>query len=212
MLIKQVPHFYQENDTMIAIFAAQEKMLGRVRLFAENAFKNKFVDTADENGIAFFERRYSIYPNETQTLDERRNVVLSKMAFNPPFSERAIRRWLDTLVDGYSLSIDRDKSILLLQLPDTISLDVYKEIKRELMQIIPASMDIHVAADVPFTWSYLLKNEFIWGNNSLTVGELDRFTVEQLSPYTANAITDIPYDEEKVMSNYTWEQLKRGYR
>lgn len=71
---------------------------------------NIAVCTSEESGIARREKILGIQPLDTATLEERRLEVLLKWFSVPPYTERALRRKLDTVLGegNYILTIDLD--------------------------------------------------------------------------------------------------------
>ena len=101
----------------------------------------QFVMTAPLRGIERYEKIYGIVPQDTDTLEERRFAVLSKMNAQMPYTVRSLRRMLAALCreDGYSLEIDHDSYNLLVKMP-VRELQKLQAVRDMLYAVVPANM------------------------------------------------------------------------
>lgn len=91
--------------------------LTRLNAAVDEVLDAQFVSTAGERGIERYEQIFSIVPQDTDTLDERRFRVLAKINAQLPFSISRLRQQLSTLCgeDGYRMEIDGGKYTLTVK-------------------------------------------------------------------------------------------------
>ncbi len=102
----------------------------------EAVLNASFVSLADENGIARYEKIFGVAPQDTDTLDERRFRVLSKINAQLPFSVRRLKQQLATLCG--------ERGYELLLIPEQYTLEVKVELtaKRNLNAVEDLLRDI----------------------------------------------------------------------
>lgn len=137
-----------EEDELTAGYAQKERIL-----------LNQFVLTADESGVQMFEKLYGIVPAGGDTLDFRKERILSRIQLQPPYTERFLRAQLDKLIGAgtYDLIIDYNDYIIYInyQAP---SESIEKEVSIVVSKIKPANM---VYVTEPLLIYGLLENEVI---------------------------------------------------
>ena len=101
----------------------------------------QFVSTAGERGIERYEQIFSIVPQDTDTLDERRFRVLAKINAQLPFSIRRLRQQLATLCgdDGYKLEVNGGVYTLTVKVALTAKRN-QQAVEELLADIVPANM------------------------------------------------------------------------
>ena len=117
-LIDYLPPFVQKFNEMTEIMGTEQKEFELAWNNAEATLDDQFVKTATVNGIKRYEKIFGIVPKATETLDERRFVVLSKMNERPPYTMEALGNVLTSLCgeDGYTLYLNKDKYELTVKL------------------------------------------------------------------------------------------------
>lgn len=100
---------------------------------------NQFLDSADQDGVAVWERELQIYPKDTDTLDTRKARIKAKWNTELPYTMRWLHSWIQSLcgaenpvptVDGYTLRVC---------LPSAVD---YTTALDDLRQRIPANLVI----------------------------------------------------------------------
>ena len=101
----------------------------------------QFVTTAPLRGIERYEKIFGLVAKDTDTLDERRFAILSKMNAQLPYTVRSLRRMLTALCgeDGYSLEIDHGKYNLLVKIP-VWEPQKLQAVRDMLYAVVPANM------------------------------------------------------------------------
>ena len=137
---------------------------------AENTLADQFVMTATINGVERWEKIFDIVPKATDTLDERRFVILSKMNEQPPYTLPLLRSILNTLCGegGYTLYLNADKYLLTIKLALSNEKN-YAAIVDLLDRILPANLAREIS---------MYNTHGILGN--YTHGQLAQFTHDEL--------------------------------
>ena len=119
----------------------EQREFDRLNTAVDEVLNAQFVSTAGERGIERYEQIFSIVPQDTDTLDERRFRVLAKINAQLPFSIRRLRQQLATLCgeDGYKLELDGGRYTLTVKVALTAKRN--QQVVEELLaNIVPANM------------------------------------------------------------------------
>ena len=119
----------------------EQREFDRLNTAVDEVLDAQFVSTAGERGIERYEQIFSIVPQDTDTLDERRFRVLAKINAQLPFSVRRLRQQLATLCgdDGYKLELDGGKYTLTVKVALTAKRN-QQAVEELLADIVPANM------------------------------------------------------------------------
>lgn len=119
----------------------EQREFDRLNTAVDEVLDAQFVSTAGERGIERYEQIFSIVPQDTDTLDERRFRVLAKINAQLPFSIRRLRQQLATLCsdDGYKLELDGDRYTLTVKVALTAKRN-QQAVEELLADIVPANM------------------------------------------------------------------------
>ena len=165
----------------------EEQELKHILEAVDLALSNMFIETADEYGIARFEKMMGIFPEDGATLDTRRFAVQVKWSDSIPYTEETIRNQLSVLCgdDGYALKIDYPKYRLFVKLSLTNE-DNVEVVETFLDRVVPANMVIMVTLF----------------NTHTTLSD---FTYEQLGAYTHKEVREdiLSVKEEGISPAYT---------
>lgn len=107
-LLEYLPSFLREYRELKAVMNAESPELARLYENAERALKNGFIATADEYGIARFEKLLGILPSKSDTLESRRARVLSRWFTELPYTLRAFLTKLYGLSEYGNIEVDVD--------------------------------------------------------------------------------------------------------
>lgn len=119
----------------------EQREFDRLNTAVDEVLDAQFVSTAGERGIKRYEQIFSIVPQDTDTLDERRFRVLAKINAQLPFSIRRLRQQLATLCgeDGYKLELDGGRYTLTVKVALTAKRN-QQAVEELLANIVPANM------------------------------------------------------------------------
>lgn len=119
----------------------EQREFDRLNTAVDEVLDAQFVSTAGERGIERYEQIFSIVPQDTDTLDERRFRVLAKINAQLPFSIRRLRQQLATLCgdDGYKLEVNGGVYTLTVKVALTAKRN-QQAVEELLADIVPANM------------------------------------------------------------------------
>lgn len=119
----------------------EQREFDRLNTAVDEVLDAQFVSTAGERGIERYEQIFSIVPQDTDTLDERRFRVLAKINAQLPFSIRRLRQQLATLCgeNGYRMEIDGSRYTLTVKVALTAKRN-QQAVEELLADIVPANM------------------------------------------------------------------------
>lgn len=109
----------------------------------QNILDDQFILTATKNGIERWEKFLEIRAKASETLDERRIIVLTRINEQRPFTIAVLRDLLDGLcgADAYSLTVYPQNFVLQIRLalPIKLRLDPIREM---LERVVPVNIII----------------------------------------------------------------------
>ena len=170
-LINYLPHFMQVYEELKSIMETEQVEIDRLWLEAENALDDQFILEATENGVKRWESMLGVSPKDTDTLNERKFRILTKLNQELPFTLRKLEQALTNLCGNDMFSIE----VIAAEYRVEIKLGVangnnYQEVVDVLKKMIPANMT---------QWVQIMYN----ANNVLTGfthAEMTAYTHEQL--------------------------------
>lgn len=153
--------------------STEQPEFDRLSMAADEVLSAQFVETAGERGLSRYERIFGITPQDTDTLDERRFRILTKINAQLPFSVRRLRQQLATLCgeDGYRLEVSGAVYTLTVKVALTAKRN-RSAVEDLLADIVPVNMVCTCS---------LLYNQH---------AALERFTHAQLAALTHYAIRE----------------------
>lgn len=119
----------------------EQPEIDRLHDGADAVLDAQFLSTAGEYAISRYEKIFGVVPQDTDTLDERRFKVLTRINTQLPFSVRRLRQQLETLcgADGYKLELDGDRYTLTVKVALTAKRN-QQAVEELLADIVPANM------------------------------------------------------------------------
>lgn len=166
-LVDYLPHFMQVYKEMKSIMDAEQVEIDRLWLEAENSLSDQFILEATENGVKRWEVMIGISPKDTDTLDERKFRILTKLNQELPYTLRKLEQVLTNLCGNnmFSIKVNAEEFHIEIKL-GVANKNNYQEVSDVLKKMIPANM------------TQTVKIMY----NSQTV--LTKFTHAQLAAYT----------------------------
>ena len=125
---------------------------------AGETLKNQFVSTATERGLARYESIFGIAPRDTDTLEDRRFRVLTKVNAQLPYTLRRLRQLLALLCgeDGFAVVCQYDTYTLMVRV-ELFARRKLEEAEALVKRMVPANLALDFslryphAAQVTFT-------------------------------------------------------------
>lgn len=177
-LIEYLPEFLRDIKEYEAILTlAEQPEMVALWEAEENALNDQFIEDATENGVSRWEKILRIVPKSTQSLDERKFSILTRMNEQLPYTMTSLKQRLEALCgkDGYSVELETNKFILKVRIA-LAAKNNYKDVSAMLEQIVPANMIIDMN---------LMYNQHQTISKS-THGQLSAYTHERLRSEVVN--------------------------
>ncbi len=134
-----MPPVLQEVLDFRAINEANEPEISLAWDSLARVMGNQFLDSADQDGVAVWERELQIYPKDTDTLDARKARVKAKWNTELPYTMRWLHGWLQSLCGAENPASTVDGYTLRVSLPSAVD---YTTALDDLRQRIPANLVI----------------------------------------------------------------------
>ena len=119
----------------------EQPEIDRLHDAADAVLDAQFLSTAGEYAIQRYVKIFGVVPQDTDTLDERRFKVLTRINTQLPFSVRRLRQQLATLCgeDGYKLEVGGGVYTLTVKVALTAKRN-QQAVEELLADIVPANM------------------------------------------------------------------------
>lgn len=166
-LIDYLPEVVRDFREFKGITAGQQPEFEQAWDSADSVMNNQFVLTAGNLGLSRWEAILDIVPKATDSLDDRRFRVLSRLNEKLPYTLPQLRNILETLcgAGNYSANIDEGTYILIVKI-GIAAKNNYSDVESLLERVSPQNLIIQLSQ---------LYN---------THEELGRFTHAHLAAYT----------------------------
>lgn len=169
-----LPKVLEGNDTSDSLYTVEQGEIEKLHTEAKRIFDNCFIKTMDMLGIQREEELHEIRPNAYQTLEQRREIVLNKILYRPPFTLKNLHKILDNIwgAGNYIWQFYREDYRLIVDI-DTNDPVIYLQFSKQVRNIIPAN--IYLILSIQYTHLYLGRNYTYERMEELTYGELSRY-------------------------------------
>ena len=146
-----------------AIMYSEQPEMVDLYVEIQTALDNQFIHTATEYGVKRWEKLLNIVPKATSTLDERKFVILLRLAEKLPFTYRVLQQLLNELCgeSGYTMQLNHNIYKLTVIIGLT-SANNFNDVKAMLRRVIPANLTLDLLLDLnkhitlrPFTHQFL---------------------------------------------------------
>lgn len=140
-LLDYLPHFMREYYEMRKIMETEQVEIDQLWLEAENALADQFVLEATEQGVKRWESMLDISPKDTDTLDERKFRILTKLNQELPYTLRKLQMALTNLcgADGFTINLQAAEYHIEVKLA-VGNHSNYSEVVNILKRMIPANL------------------------------------------------------------------------
>ena len=167
LLIDHLPPFMQEYQEIQKVMGAEQPEVDTLWDNCENALDDQFVLSATKNGVSRWEKIMGITPKGTDTLDERKFRILTKMNQELPYTITKLKESLTTLCGEGNFSIDLQAENYHIEVKLALTnKNNYSDVLDLLTKMIPANLT---------QWVQIMYN-----NHSV----IDQFTHTELTSYT----------------------------
>lgn len=142
-LLDYLPTFLREYREFGAIANAEEPELQRFSTMSLKLLKNQFIATADEDGIAEFEKILGILPQSNEPLESRRSRVMSRWFSEIPYTLRTLILKLKALCGEGNFSVEENYDFYEIKIKTELELlGQVDELPRIFESIIPCNMRV----------------------------------------------------------------------
>lgn len=129
-----------------AIMASEQMECEALYRAQQDTLNNLFPQTAGDYGLGRWERMLNITPRGTDTLDDRRFRVLSRLSEQIPYTITALRQQLSMLCgpDGYTAQVDPPACLLTVRVALTAK-KAFADVGALLRRVAPANLVIDLS-------------------------------------------------------------------
>lgn len=140
-LLNYMPDYYNGVYEMEELLKAQGKGLGKFDDDLNRTLFNQFVSKADEKGISVFEDQYGIAPEYGDSLELRRQRVLTRTLTPQPLTIRRLKQIFESLKIPVEVSVDHSRRVLnVVSWTGELTKSQQKLVIFELNTWLPANM------------------------------------------------------------------------
>lgn len=170
-LISYLPHVVRDYPEYQGITGSEQTEFERAWASADDLLNNQFITTAGSVGLSRWEKILGITPKGTDTLEDRRFRVMTRINEETPYTIPKLRNILETICGAGNYSAEVMEGTY--QLVVKIGLEAksnFSDVEALLDRVIPQNMIVNL---------FQLYN---------THAELGRLTHAQLSSYTCHQL------------------------
>lgn len=144
-LINYLPPYMQEYLEIKAIMAAEQPEIDSLWSSVEQTMADQFIMDSTEYGVMRWESMLKISPKATDTLDERKFRILTRLNQELPYTLIRLRETLTTLcgADGFVIELEANKYHITIKL-GVGNHSKYTEVQNLLKQMIPANLTQYI--------------------------------------------------------------------
>ena len=166
-LIDYLPPFVQEHHEIKKMMEVEQPEVDELWGSCANALDDQFVHSATENGVKRWEKIMGITPKDTDTTDERKFRILSKMNQELPYTVAKLKESLTVLCGEGNFSINLQAEDYHIEIKLALAnKNNYSDVVDLLTKMIPANLT---------QWVQIMYN------NQTVIGQ---FTHSELAAYT----------------------------
>lgn len=143
-LVSYLPPFMAEFKEIMATLEAENPEFVLVWEAADRVLQNEFIETSDEYGISRWERILGAFPKTTDTLENRRFHVMSRINETRPFTIPQLKNILQTLCGKNNYSVKVSECTLIIRIGLT-SKNNFNDVEALIEKISPANMVVDLS-------------------------------------------------------------------
>lgn len=145
-LINYLPPYMQEYLEIKTIMEAEQPEIDSLWSAVETAFADQYILDATEYGVSRWEGMLKISPKATETLDERKFRILTRLNQELPYTLTRLKEMLTALcgADGFSIDLQANQYHIIIKLAIGHH-NNYQEVQKLLNKMIPANMTQYIS-------------------------------------------------------------------
>ena len=161
------PPLYDGVSETDQIVTTEDTLFSQILIDINKYGNNRFIMTADSDGLTYYERLLGIYASPSDTLTYRRQRVLSRVSTMPPFTFNFMVTHLTNIIGEGNFTVSVDPSIYTLTVRIKIpAREFFSEAEIFVNQIAPANLVLDIS---------LIYNTYV-DLSVLTYGEMASYT------------------------------------
>lgn len=170
------PDVMSNNDDMKSLYQAQSDEIENLNSSIKTEINNNFISSSNSDGVTRWEKIYNLRNNSDYTLEERKELLMNKIYFKPPFTRQRFMQILENVWgDGnYTFVLYPDIYELIIDIYTSNPL-VYLKFKKYVRDVVPAN--IYLIFSIQYTYLYLNRNYTYnrFESENLTYGDLSQY-------------------------------------
>ncbi len=145
-LIDYLPPYMQEYLEIKSIMQTEQPEIDALWSATEQVFANQYILDATEYGVSRWESMLKIFPKATETLDERKFRILTRLNQELPYTLTRLKEMLTVLcgADGFVIDLQANKYHIEIKLA-VGNHNNYGEVQKLITTIIPANLTQYVS-------------------------------------------------------------------
>lgn len=169
------PDIMKDNETMKSLYSVERETISQLHTDIDMVVDNTFFISLNYYGIQKWEKVLELESNADLDLNIRRELLLTKRRFRPPFTRQNLQKTLESIwgKGNFTFEIYPNKFELIIDI-HTNNPDVYLKFQQYIRSLIPANM--YVIFSVQYTYLYLYRNLNYNNLSALTYAELSQYS------------------------------------
>ena len=115
-LVSYLPPFMRKYETLVKTLEAENPEFAFMWEAVDRTLKNAFITTADEYGIARYEKIFNVFPEKEETLNERRTKILLKCNLHSPYTFAFLKMMIASAIGKENYTIERLDEVYQLKI------------------------------------------------------------------------------------------------
>ena len=171
------PDIMKENNTMNCLYDIQKQEISELNSAIDIVINNTFFESLNYYGIIKWEKVLQLESKSDVDLNVRRELLLTKRRFRPPFTRQNMMKTLVSIWGEGNFTFEIFPNIYEIIIDiHTNSPEVYLKFQTYVRNLIPANL--YVIFSIQYTYLYLYR---YYNYNNLST-----FTYEELGRYSSN--------------------------
>lgn len=160
-MLFNAPEIFADIPEIKQIYSMNDRQAGELDRAAENLWDDIYLTSMDKGKLLIWERILGIRPADTDTTEERRFRVRSRVLEKLPYSYRVVKRKIEALAPGrIAFSVDGKRESALIKI-DLKSKQMFSDAAAFVERVLPLNMTYEVRI-MYNTWETVEKSGVTW--------------------------------------------------
>lgn len=172
------PEIMKTNDTMQSLYSVQRDEIETFNIEINSTIDNTFFQSLNLYGIQKWEKILRLESNANLDINTRRDLLLTKRRFRPPFTRQNLQNILESVwgKGNYVFEMYPNEFQLIIDI-HTNEPEVYLKFRKYIKNLIPANM--YVIFSIQYTYLYLFRNLSYNNLSAISYAELSRYSEKE---------------------------------